>query len=331
MKGAVQHRQTPWSVRPETLATLRSLASNDLLAESAEGNVARQQAALRPPLVATGGVAVIPLRGLITPRPTLFSILFGGGGGLVSWREAFRDALSNDDIAAVLIDVDSPGGSTDLVAETGEEIRAARGTKPIVAIANTWAASAAYWIASQADELVVTPSGEVGSIGVFALHEEFSKMEERLGITTTLIRAGRYKAEANPYEPLTEEARDAIQATVDEFYEMFVTAVAKGRDASVGDVRNGYGEGRMVTASRAVELGMADRVATFEDTVARLAGGTRRGRGAPDARVEDHPPALPVETAPPTGAHADDEPPADDEQRRMSDEDCGRLASLLFG
>lgn len=260
----------PWAIRSEALSAVASLLRAQ--AGSTEVIEPDPQAAVRGRLSTTGGVAVIPLRGMITPRGSFLSVLFGGGGGLEAFRSAFREALASDEVGSILLDIDSPGGSTDLCDETAAEIRAARGTKPITAIANTDAASAAYYIASQADEVVVTPSGEVGSIGVFMLHWDESALNEQIGIEPTYISAGRYKIEGNPDEPLSDEAKAAFQQTVDEFYEMFVAAVAAGRGVDPEAVRSGFGEGRMVTAERAVALGMADRVATYEQTVQRLAG-----------------------------------------------------------
>lgn len=280
MKGAALDPQL-WGIRPETLAVIAQLARGELAAEDIAEHAA-PQAARHSPLIA-GGVAVLSLRGMVTPRPTFLSLLFGGGGGLQGFRASLREAVASDEIAAIVIDVDSPGGLIDLVPETAAEIRAARGSKPIVAVANTMAASAAYWLASQADELVVTPSGDVGSIGVLITHEEYSKLDERIGITTTLIHAGKHKTLGNPYEPLSDEARAMFQERVDDAYAMFVTDVAKGRGVTPAAVRQGFGEGRLVTAKRAVSQGMADRVDTFEGTVARLAGRRRGGRAAADA------------------------------------------------
>jgi signal peptide peptidase SppA len=276
--------ETPWAILPSTLATIVDLVqfraeggqlSQDEIQERIGAGPARRGG------YTAGAVGVLPLYGVIMPRATLMSEI-SGGTSLQSFCTGLRELLANDQVGSLLIDVNSPGGSTDLIAETAAEIRAARGSKPIVAIANTTAASAAYWLASQADELVVTPSGSVGSIGVFGVHEDWSKFEESLGVKTTLISAGKYKTELNPHEPLTAEARQAAQGRVDEFYAMFVADVAKGRGASPDDVRGGFGEGRMVLAKSAVKAGMADRVATFDDTVTRLArgGGTSRRTSA---------------------------------------------------
>lgn len=259
---------TPWAVQRSTLSEIAALMRREYHADQA-----REMRALigdqQQPRTA-GAVAVLSLRGLITPRPSYLSMLFGGGGGLESFRSNFRDALDNDDVASILLDIDSPGGSTALVAETADEIRAARGTKPIVAIANTLAASAAYWIAAQADELVVTPSGMVGSIGVYYLHTDVSKLEADLGITTSLVSAGRFKVEGNEHEPLSDEARAALQANVDDFYSLFVAGVAAGRGVSEQTVREGYGEGRVLPAGRALDAGMVDSIETAEQVVSRL-------------------------------------------------------------
>jgi len=183
----------------------------------------------------------------------------------------------------VVLDVDSPGGAVNGVEELADEMLRARGQKPVVAVANTLAASAAYWIATAADEVVVTPSGEVGSIGVFAVHEDFSAALEAAGIRVSLVSAGKYKMEGNPYEPLGDEGRAALQERVDDYYGMFVGAVARGRGVAAKDVREGFGQGRLVGARQAVELGMADRVATLDETldrVARRVAGNRSRRGA---------------------------------------------------
>jgi signal peptide peptidase SppA len=250
--------------------------------ESEEG----KEAATRMAAAATGSVAVIPLQGVITPRG--FMSIFGSrGGGLQEFRRALREAVGSQDIGTIVLAIDSPGGRCDLVPETAAEVREATKSKRVVSVANTLAASAAYWIGSQADEFIVTPSGDVGSIGVFCVHEDFSGYDERLGIKTTLISAGKYKTEGNPYEPLSDGAREAIQEGVDAVYDLFLADVAKGRGASMADVRRGYGEGRCVDAKRALELNLVDRVATFEEALSELVRDARSGRRAEEETTEN--------------------------------------------
>jgi signal peptide peptidase SppA len=219
------------------------------------------------------GVAVIPLQGVITPKASILSMLFGGGGGLASFRDSLREAVASDDVDAIILDVDSPGGSVALVEETAADLRAAREVKPVVAVANVDAGSAAYWLAAQADELIVTPSGMVGSVGAYILHMNFAGMNEKMGIEPTFISAGRFKTEGNPEEALTDEATAHLQSTVDEAHATFVRDVAEGRGVPEKTVRRGYGEGRMLTAQRALEAGMVDGVETLESVVGRYLSG----------------------------------------------------------
>lgn len=267
-----------WAIRPELLAAVTDLrkkgapieAMREAAAEHFSGDVT---AARGRGLQVAGGIGVIPLKGILTPNVSLLAMLFGMGSGLQMFRESLREAVRSEEIGTIVLDIDSPGGLVDLVPETAAEVRAANAQKPVIAVANTLAASGAYWIASQAKELVVTPSGEVGSIGVFTEHWDFSGALEAAGENPTLISAGKFKVEGNPYEPLADEAKAALQQGVDDFYTLFVKDVAKGRGVSVSEVKNGYGQGRVETAKRAVESGLADRVEPIEATIQRLEGG----------------------------------------------------------
>lgn len=282
-----------WAIRRDVLPRLteahRTAAPvwGRLAARAADGapRAARRGGDTR----AAGAVAVLPLTGVLTPRGSMLSMLFGGGfGGLQDFRETFREAVASPDVGAIVLDVDSPGGLIDLVPETAAEVREARGSKPIVAVANTMAASGAYWIAAQADEIVVTPSGEAGSIGVYMVHEDWSAFNEQAGIQPTYISAGRYKTEGNPDEPLSEESHTAWQQEVDDIYGQFVDDVAAGRGVSASAVRSDYGEGRSLLAGRALEAGMVDRIDTLETVVGELldsSGGTGRAAAARLGRV----------------------------------------------
>lgn len=219
-----------------------------------------------------GPVAVIPIYGVIMPRATLLT-LFSGGSTVQGIREQFRAALGDDAVKSILFDVDSPGGAVDGIEELATEIRAARGRKPMVAISNTLMASAAYYLACQADEVVVSPSSMTGSIGVFMEHVEFSRMDEAMGVTATVIRRPAAKHEVNEVEPLSDDARAHLQETIDDYYGQFTSAVAKGRGVTVAAVKAGYGEGRALTARRAVDAGLADRTGTFDETRDRLEAG----------------------------------------------------------
>lgn len=262
-----------WAIRPAVLGELFELASDGRFLEAIRGQEIRRPG--RPRKI-SGNVETIGLKGVLMPMGFL-GMLFGIENPLDTFKRSFRDALSNPEVGAIVIDVDSPGGVVDFIPETAAEIRAARGQKPIVAVANTLAASAAYWLASQADEISVTPSGEAGSIGVYAAHRDLSGALEMAGIKNTLIHAGKFKVEGNPFEPLTDEARAHIQEDVDAFYSMFTADVARGRGVKQTEVADGYGEGRVLNAKDAVRAGLADRVETLSEAVARLASRSRGG------------------------------------------------------
>jgi capsid assembly protease len=133
-------------------------------------------------------------------------------------------------------------------------------------------ASAAYWIGAQADELVITPSGYAGSIGVYRMHIDESALNEKIGIDVTYVHAGRYKVDGNPDEPLSDDARADWQQNVDDAYAAFVDDVAAGRGVSAETVISSYGEGRVLNARRALDAGLVDRIDTYEGTVTRLLG-----------------------------------------------------------
>lgn len=264
--------ETPWAILPDTFAAIleavslraqgKTLTDSEIQARIGSGPARRVG-------YTHGAVAVLPLYGTIFPRANLVSEM-SGGTSLQQWAASFDDAVRDPRVDAILIDVHSPGGSTALVADTAAKIRAARGEKPVVAIANALCASAAYHLASQAQEIVASPSALVGSIGVFLAHEDWSRFDDIQGIKTTLIHAGRYKVEGNPHEPLGDEAREALQALVDDTYRLFVTDVAAGRRTTAAKVENGYGQGRVLTARHALEEGMVDRIETFDQTLERL-------------------------------------------------------------
>ena len=267
---------TAWAIQGRRLADIVDVLQfqahgGKLSADEIREYVGVQAAAPREQ--SSGAIQVLGLRGIISHRMEMMNDVSGPGGTSVEqFTQRFRAAMNSPNVSAVVIDVDSPGGAVDGVPELAAEIRQARGTKPIIAHANTLAASAAYWLASQADEVVVTPSGEVGSIGVFAAHRDISEQLAMDGEKVTLIHAGKYKTEGNPYEPLSEEARDEIQRKVDGAYIDFLEAVAAGRGVSTKKARTDFGEGRTLSARDALAAGMVDRVETFDATLDRVRG-----------------------------------------------------------
>lgn len=264
MRHPTTHSGAPWALMPEALAAA--------LESAAAGRPAPVR---RDAHRGERGIAVVPLHGLITAGPDPLADLFGGGTDLGAFTAALRSAVEDPDAAAIVIDADSPGGTVDGVTEAAAAVRAARAAKPVVAIARHLMASAAYWIGSQASEVVATPSAQVGSIGVLGVHEDLSALYERLGVRPTVVSAGRYKAEGLDTGPLSDEALAHRQEVVDDYYALFAADVAAGRGTTAEAVRSGYGEGRALTARRALAAGLVDRVETAEQLVARLSAAMR--------------------------------------------------------
>lgn len=243
------------------------------------------EAAARPqtvPISTSGSIAILSLTGILAQRMDMF-VEISGGTSLDRFSANFRQALADPNITTILLDCDSPGGSVFGVQETADLVYNARGQgTEIIAVANSMAASACYWIATQADRLVVTPGGEVGSVGVICMHENMAAMDEMMGVECTYLTypESGYKAEGNPHEPLSEEARAYLKSRLAEYGEAFEGAVARGRGLRVARVQREFGRGRMVGAKAAVSLGMADQVATMQEMIDKLTKKKSRGGGS---------------------------------------------------
>jgi len=229
--------------------------------------------------------ALVSMRGMamydVEYQPMAFSTL------LLSQTMA---ALGADpDIGLIILHIDSPGGVVTGTKEAADAVYKARQSKPVVALVNPLCASAAYWIASQASEIVAVPSADVGSVGVFMMHAECSKMLEMDGVKPTFIFAkdSPYKIEGNSFEPLSEEAEEYFQGEVDAIMTEFVKAISRGRGVPVSKVLADFGKGRTMLAPAAKTAGMVDRCAPLGQALGRwgIGGGVaevRQRRGEDD-------------------------------------------------
>ena len=271
---------TPWALMPERLSALATVisrwsqgapASDAAMFQVQTDRVLRDTRRQTSAAISGGGIAVIPIYGVITQRGNMVDDV--SGPGMVSTQivtQMLRQAVADDAVSQILLDIDSPGGSVYGVSELGDAILSARARKPVVAIANSLAASAAYWIGSQAGEFYVTSGGEVGSIGVWQAHQDYSKAMDEAGVKTTLISAGKFKVEGNPYAPLDEEAQGFMQSRVDDYYAAFTKAVAKGRGVPITQVRDGMGQGRVLGADAALAQNMVDGIASFDQVLSKM-------------------------------------------------------------
>lgn len=282
--------QQPWAMLPAAYDVMMEIVTRRFTGEmlSADEKSARMEAARRMPATpdAPGSIAILPVYGVIAPRAGAFADISQEGTSLKAWSRAFQEAQDDPNITGIVGLFDTPGGSVYGLEETADMIFSARGRKPMTAVVeNGMAASAGYYMASQFDELVASASSEVGSIGIVTRHEDLSKALEAAGVAVNFITAPEdgFKAEGNPFQPLSPEARAHIQSVANAYYDKFVKAVARGRKASQARVREDFGKGRMYGTDRAMAVGMIDRIATLQQVVEGMV--SKRGKAARRAQV----------------------------------------------
>lgn len=210
------------------------------------------------------GVMILPVHGVLVHK---MSFKFGSWAtGYEYIRRALDRAMADPAVHTVAIDSNSPGGTVAGNFELVEHIASYRGTKPIKAFANDIAFSAAYNIAAAADEVIVSRSGGVGSVGVVTMHVDYSGALSKNGIKVTFIFAGKHKVEGNPYEKLPDAAKARIQERIDRLYGEFVGYVAAHRGMEEQAVRDT--EALTYDASEAVAVGFADKIGTLDEEIA---------------------------------------------------------------
>lgn len=209
------------------------------------------------PFAYSNGIAFIPVSGLLLNR---FSRSWGWVTGYNYIREMLNAALADPDVQMIVFDCNSGGGEVSGCFELCADIRASRSVKPSMAVVDAAAYSACYAIASSATKLVVTPSGGVGSIGVVAMHIDYSKWLSEVGIKVTFIYSGDHKVDGNQYESLPEPVRKSIQGRVDAIRTEFVALVSENRGVDTQVVFDT--QAKCFTASEGLDLGLVDAITT---------------------------------------------------------------------
>ncbi|RDD34309.1 S49 family peptidase [Wolbachia endosymbiont of Cylisticus convexus] len=205
---------------------------------------------------------IIPIHGILTKKSETFDYMLG----MTSYEqieEQIAQALADEEIKTIILDIDSPGGEVNGVFDLADFIYSARGKKRIIAIANDDAYSAAYAIASSAEKVFVRRTSGVGSIGVIASHIDQSRFDEKQGIKYTTVFAGSRKNDLNPHEPMTSESLESLQKEVGRLYEMFLQLIARNRDLSIEKIRST--EAGLYFGENAVKIGLADDIITFSE------------------------------------------------------------------
>lgn len=219
------------------------------------------------------GVAVIQSTGITMKQPSLLLSLLGGTSTR-ALEGAISRAAADPAIKAVVMVIDSPGGTVDGTETLAQAIRAADAAKPVYALATGTMASAAYWYGSAARAVYAAEgTTAIGSIGVVATHTDTSKRHEQAGIKVSEIVAGRYKRISSQHGPLTAEGKDTLQTQVDYTYGLFLAAVAQHRGATVQRVMSDMADGRIFIGEQARQAGLIDGIKSLDQLLSEVSSG----------------------------------------------------------
>lgn len=211
------------------------------------------------------GVAVISVDGPISKRFNLMQALCGGVSTELL-KSTVAKALEDDQVNAIVLDIDSPGGAVDGTKEAADFIYSSRGRKPIIAYGDGMMCSAAYWIGSAADAIVTNETALIGHIGVAMTHYDLSERNKAEGIAITEIYAGEYKRISSSEKPLSEAGKAHLQGMVNDIYCIFVDSVAKNRGISQ-EAALAMANGREYLGNKALKIGLADYIGTLETAI----------------------------------------------------------------
>ena len=265
---------TPLLITPDHAETIMAILGERIGVDSAgmllgDGG-ARQN---REMSEAGRGTRVIPVVGSLTHRPMGLQAM-SGVPSYAALQDQIEDAMMDGSVNNILLDVSSPGGMVSGAFDFRDYLMDQRGRKPMMAIARDTMASAAYLIGSATDRVVTTQTGAVGSIGVVMAHIDNSKKLADEGVKPTFIFAGAQKVAGNSAEPLTDEVRAELQASVDNTYGMFVSAVSEAMNLSPEAIK--ATEARVYTGSAAVEAGLAHEVGTLASALESISDSAPR-------------------------------------------------------
>lgn len=262
----------PWAIVPDNLQEMQALYATHLRGDKIDiGAFADKEAQnIGGAYEVHNGVAVLTLNGVIAPKANLFVRVCGGVSAQMA-EKAVLEAMDDPSVNAMLLSIDSAGGSVNGTPELAAAVRRFSEKKPSAALCDGVMCSAAYWIGSAANSVYITgDTCAVGSIGVVATHNY--KPENN----NTEITAGKYKRIASPNKPLDEEGTNYLQAQVDYLYQTFVDAVASNRNTSSEKVLEHMADGRVFIGQQAIEAGLVDGVFAFDVLLNDLAANPSR-------------------------------------------------------
>lgn len=269
-----------WALEPAVLqqmhgVVLRHIDGKTISQEALDEIVAARdakQATKATEAEVVNGTAIIPITGVIAKHASQVNhVSQPRGTSTLEVGAMLKKAMADDAVQRVLLAIDSPGGAVDGVQALADQIYAARGKKPIVAMADGQMCSAAYWLGSQADQVMAAPDAVVGSIGVYATTADVSRAAKNEGVEVTVVRNGKHKGAGTPGTQMTSEQMQALQDTVDSYAELFHAAVSRGRGMDTDSVQ-AIGTGQVWVGQKAMDMGLVDGVCTLEDLLGDGAG-----------------------------------------------------------
>lgn len=222
------------------------------------------------PIGSSGRVAVIKVDGPIVGGDGDNSLGLSNSSNATSGElmRQFRKARKDKDVKAVLLRIDSPGGSAAATQEAATELQKLKDSgKPVVVSMGDTAASGAYWLAAYGDKVYANPSTITGSIGVYMSYYDVQGLSDKVGVKEEKIKSGPHKDIFSPFRPMTEEERQLTQDMVNNMYDQFVAVVAKERHMDEGKVRQ-LADGRVFTGTQAQQAGLVDELGNYYDALA---------------------------------------------------------------
>lgn len=269
----------PWAITPDALQLIARIAARhggaDVPKETPDyvkrdylimAGPGAQRLAGAQRAFAVDGVAVLPITGPIFPRANMMTEM-SGATSVTMLQNDYRVALAHPDIGAVMLLIDSPGGAVSGIAAFADQIAAGRKSKLTRAYVAGAGASAAYWLAAQADEIALDRTASVGSIGVVAA---VPVQVAPNGDGELWVEIVSSNAPAKRPDPLAEAGRGEIVATIDAVEKQFVADVAKGRKTTTAKVLADFGRGGVKVGADAVAVGMADKVSSYDAALGAL-------------------------------------------------------------
>lgn len=228
-------------------------------------------------------IKVLSLYGTICPRMSYVSDVSQEATSLDTFTARYRAEMMDPNTGGIIVLIDTPGGNVFGVEEAADIIYSYRDTKPNVGIITGMDASAGLWDTAQFRELVACPSSDIGSIGVLMRHSDVSARAEMEGLKETFITAPEdgFKAEGNPFEPLSPECAQHYRDRCNAYYQSFLKALSRGRGVKAATIDKDWGRGRMMGAKAALSLGIVDRISTVQGEIDKMAQqiAKRGGRG----------------------------------------------------